>query len=107
MNFEKIGFNTGQAIGDFLYCSALKLNGLFKVNIFSGETFFLDYFPEEDFSGVMLFRESHIYKRNIIFVPQSANKIAIYNIDSKEFKQIKLDEKAICASCLVDVYYMS
>lgn len=102
MDLHNIGFNTGQAYGDYLYCSSTKFNGLFKVNMYTGEAFFLDHFPGEKNSQVALYRDSHIYKSQIVFIPQNATGIAVYNIDTDEFYRFELERKMVCQSCLVD-----
>lgn len=102
MELQKVGINTGQVIGDFLYGSCVKFNGLFKMNINTGEMFFLDFFPKEEYAERALFKESYVYKNYVIFIPQSASAIVAYNIDAKEFFRFELGEKTPCCSCLVD-----
>lgn len=81
-------FYCGKVINDMLYFSNLEFNGLFKMDLSTGITEFVDFFDDEPLDAKRLHRKVLLSGKNIIFLPQWGNKIHIYNMSNKEQKSI-------------------
>lgn len=86
-------FNAAAMVDDTTgYASAYNFNGLFKVNIQSGECEYLTMFPDEALETVSL-HLSAVYSCNkVFFFPQRGKYISVYFILSGEIQNIELPE---------------
>lgn len=83
-------FMAGQIYKGFLYASCYEYNGLFKMNIETGETFFLGIFPGESIIQRALYRDAVLVENTIVFIPDSAEKMVLYEIEKNQFEVVAL-----------------
>lgn len=71
-------------------------NGIFKINLQTGESIFAGRFPDEQSDGSRLYCAAAYYAGKIIFIPNSAKNIAIYDLKNNMVETIavkKVDKK--------------
>lgn len=87
LHFEAIAFSeNGNAYG-----ASADFNGLFKIDMLSGECKYINAFPGEDMEGKRLYFAAAYYNGKVFFAPQSAEHIAIYDIDNDKIITISID----------------
>lgn len=69
---------------DFAIAAAMEFNGLFKVNLESGECSFLQLFPDEKYNKQRMFAKAVKYQNKVIFIPASAERLTVYDLAAKE-----------------------
>lgn len=72
-----------------IFFSAMQFNGLFKASIYGGEAIYMGSFPNESDSKVGLHGDVVQYKDEILFLPNLADYLALYNIKQDSFASIK------------------
>lgn len=70
--------------------SAMEFNGLFEVNLDSGECSFLRLFPDEKYNKQRMFAKALKFQNKVIFIPASADKLAVYDLVGKEIFYINV-----------------
>lgn len=100
--------------GDNILFSAGQFNGLFKANIYEGEAELINSFPHELRTQVRLHSAAIKYKDEILFLPDLANEITLYNLKTNSFECLKFpyeEEQVkmpncpkIIAAVLIDSY---
>ena len=86
LHFEAIAFSENDAYG-----ASAEFNGLFKIDMLSGECKYIDAFPGEKMSGKRMYFAATYYNDKVFFAPHSADKIAIYDTVNDEIKMIAFD----------------
>lgn len=74
-----------------IWGSLLGTNALVNVSLDDWSLEFVKEFPNEKSDGCYLHGCAASYKDTIIFMPLFSDKISIFNISTKEFKQINID----------------
>lgn len=80
--------------GDFLWVSAMKFNGLFKIDLRTKEINFVGCFPYEKLYGRLHLDRIIEHNNKLYFVPFESNYIHIYDIEKNTFEGIKIERKA-------------
>lgn len=75
-----------------IWFSAADFNGLMEADLTRDEVKLLGVFPEEKLLERELYSSAAIYKSLLIFAPRSADQIAVYDLNKKEFIKICLPE---------------
>lgn len=84
---------TGKVYGDFFYGSCYEYNALFKMNLTSGEMFFINHFTDQERFRKALYRDSIKVDDIIYFLPDTATGIAIYDVKNNNIETITLPTK--------------
>lgn len=86
-------FGTYKIVGDGgkAWIAAALFNGLFSIDLKSGEIDWKGKFPKEKDDVVNLFRDYIVAEDKIYFVPSNAEHIAIYDIAEEKFEAVGLD----------------
>lgn len=77
------------------YASSNSLNGLFEVDMDSRKCKYLGRFPKELPLRRFLYTFALRYENRIVFVPNSADNIAVYDIESEEFLSLPIKIKTV------------
>ena len=80
-----IGFYDAYKINNELYFSSCSFNGLFKLNLLSGEVTQLGNFKDELLGESYLHGSTIGYDGRIYFIPFNAKGISMYDIESDRF----------------------
>ena len=80
-----IGFYDAYKINNELYFSSCSFNGLFKLNLLSGEVTHLGNFKDELLGESYLHGSTIGYDGRIYFIPFNAKGISMYDIESDRF----------------------
>lgn len=72
------------------YASAYQFNGLFKINLDTGDIEFLRFFPGANIWVSRMFFSAVQGKRGIYFSPAAANYIALYDVGRDEIHRIPI-----------------
>ena len=83
-------FGTGQIYKERVICSCSLFNGLFSLDIKTGEAEFIDVFPNEGLATRAIHRNSFLYKDYIGFIPANGNGLSIYDLKKDIFKFYEL-----------------
>lgn len=81
----------GTICNGFLWFSNTESNGLYRINIISKVTEFVDYFPDGEFGEYFMHKRCFSYGKRLVFVPSYARNISIYDVEKKEFHTIEFD----------------
>lgn len=90
--------------GEDAYFSDFCRNGLIKGNLLTGETELVATFPNE-FNRERLYCTIERYNNKLIFAPENAKEISIYDMDKKEFEKIKIKDENCDYKFLMTVKY--
>lgn len=83
MKYASARFSAGQLIGNHIICSSADVNGIFDVNIESGDVTVLGFFEGVDESQEIIHRDSCVLDDgNIAFFPENEKCISLYNVES-------------------------
>lgn len=97
-------------IGKNLWYTSCMHNGLFNIDLITGENKFVGYIPNEELEMRALYQLIVPYKRKLVLIPYNASAIAVYDIDTNEFKKCKLGEmpyeKCYSAHLYKDMIYL-
>lgn len=77
---------------EYAYGSSSKFNGLFRINMNTGECSYLQMFPKEKASARRLHTKAFLYENKIFFIPCTAKNISIYDIEKDNITSIELKE---------------
>lgn len=80
-------FCTFKKKDDVIYATSMESNGLFVINM-DGKAILKAIFPREKAYKRFLFSDCVCYNNKLIFAPDSAEKIYIYDLDTNQFKII-------------------
>lgn len=90
---EKYIFLSGctKLVEDCIWVSLTEFNGLVKIDINTGEIFFVGEFPFED-RGYQLHNKICEYDNKLFFSPWNTNNITVYDLENKEFRKIPMED---------------
>lgn len=81
----------GTICDGFLWFSNTESNGLYRTNLTSKITEFVDYFPDREPGAYFMHKRCFSYGKRLVFVPSYARNISIYDVKKKEFHTIGFD----------------
>lgn len=84
-------FKAAVIVGDNIYFSHSRFNGLFMMDIKSLSTYFIGQFPQSDPCKKDLHSVGGCYGNWVIFLPGYGNSIDLYNIKTGEFRSFLLN----------------
>lgn len=84
LQFEAIAF----VDENIAYGASATFNGLFKIIKASGECEYINIFPSEAENGKRLFFAATFCNEKVVFAPQSANCIAVYDVDKNNITNL-------------------
>ncbi len=97
---KKILFFSAVAVKDDIgYASDFYANGLFKVNMRTGECIFIARFRNESIVEKRLFVKALWINDDIFFIPASAGSIHVYNVKTKRMNIIPIPLKSVKEFC--------
>ncbi len=76
--------------GDTGYAMATNMNGLFRIDRKEGTYEFLHFIKGESANGANLYAKAMPFGEKIIFIPQSANNLVIYDPKMNVYKEINV-----------------
>lgn len=79
-------------VGDSLIFIAKDVNFVFSLNLDTGKVELIDSIPEEDVLAVRLGASIAYWKNELIFTPMKAEKIWIYNLQTKEWRGLEREK---------------
>lgn len=85
------GFEAMTFVDNILWTVAISFNGLIKIDLETRIMELVTQIPGEDLFGIRLYGDILHYRNKLILIPMSAKEIAIFDIDSYEFKKIPID----------------
>jgi len=88
MDVHALRFRSGEIIGQTFYCSNANMNGLFQIDLETGNLSFIGYFRDNPVNSQRLHFGSLLYKNWIVFVPENARGIDLFNWKTGEFRCI-------------------
>lgn len=93
----------------FLWFSNNTFNGLFKMNIDTGNIEFVDFFPDERQDIAAAHKKCIYCNGKLFFLPARADHICIYDIEKARFFSIRIEknDKEFCADAVLvgkDIY---
>ncbi len=84
----------GQAIDDYIWFSNNTFNGLFRTDIKTGITEWIDRFPDEAADKWSMHKKCFRYYDKLVFLPAYGNHIHIYDTKSNTFQSIQYDDES-------------
>lgn len=87
---QDLWFESMAIDGDTAWFVAGNFNALIEMNLLSMSMHVLGNVPNEKIDGVRLYSGIEKYNNLLVLVPMSAQEIAIFNLDSKEFSKIPI-----------------
>lgn len=78
------------ATDDAIYASAADCNGLYAIDIASGELTFIGKFLHQGNFDASIFSVKR-YGNNLIFAPGNAHEIAFFDLDKKQIEEVSMD----------------
>lgn len=93
MDINALEVRSGEIVGQTFYCSNANMNGLFRIDLESGNLSFVGYFHDNPVNVQRLHRGSLLYENWIVFVPENAKGIDLYNWKTGEFRCIDFPEE--------------
>lgn len=92
------GISTAVLLDGYIWGTANEFNALFKIDLETDNIELIERFPEEkDFKKTLFGDMVHIDGK-LIFAPMAANNIVAYDISSRKFTLIPVDER-VTANC--------
>lgn len=73
------------------YAASNEYNALFKIDLDTGNCTYIMLFPEEKLNGVRLFVKANRINKKIYFIPASAKKVAVYDMETGNMDNIMID----------------
>ena len=86
--------DNGVIYNDTFWMTHNLFNGLFKVDLRTGETEFVTEIYGENWNQESLFRNIYYYNEKLFLIPQTANHIVQYDIITGEQRSIEIENKA-------------
>lgn len=74
-----------------LFFAAMEFNGLFRLDLDTGEQFFLNSIPTEPLTAKRLYGSMQIVENILVLIPFSAKHIALYNLGNGQIELIKIE----------------
>ena len=74
-----------------LFFAAMEFNGLFRLDLNTGEQFFLNSIPGESLTAKRLYGSMQIVENILVLIPFSAKNIALYNLENGTIELIKIE----------------
>lgn len=98
----KLNTYSGAIIGKDVWFANNSFNGLFKMDIHTGEIHFVSIFPEED-GCYASYKKCIAIEKKIFFFPAYAKNIQIFDTTSEKFTTIKIEMGKVdfCADALL------
>lgn len=87
LNFEAVA----KADDHVAYAASNEYNALFKIDLDSGNCTYIMLFPGEQLNGVRLFVKANRINNKIYFIPASAKKMAIYDMETGNIENIAIE----------------
>ena len=100
----KLNFSAFQIIGDHLYFSLLKCNGLYSYSLITNKVDFICYFEKEKYNQEYLHLYSLLYDDKIIFIPYMGKYIAIFEPKNNSLEYIDCDVSSHCSYIKAFIY---
>lgn len=93
-----LSFSCAAELDGYLWAPGDEVNGLFRICEETGESEFITSFSKESFGGKLLYRKVVAYGRKLFFMPERAEYIAEYNIDTNtmNYYEIYNNERTGC-----------
>lgn len=91
--YKYISFNGAYFDGDNIYVSSLGFNGIVKINSATGKAEYICKFKEVCSNALSLHHKVYNYEGCLIFVPDSAKGIHVFNIHEAETTYLPIDKK--------------
>lgn len=76
--------------GNIGYASELEKNGLFEVNLETGDSKYICLFPDEEITRGRIHSSAVCIDERVFFVPEAGNNISIYHINTGDVETIKI-----------------
>lgn len=92
-------FYAGLICDEKLLFSSRDVNGLYSYNLIDKKLRQIGIFENEAFSGKVLHRDCFVWGEDVIFIPQDAEKIHIYNYKSEKLKSIIIPKRVMPPLC--------
>ena len=86
--------DNGVIYNDTFWMTHNLFNGLFKVDLRTGEAEFVTEIYGENWNQESLFRDIYYYNEKLFLIPQTANHIVQYDIITGEQRSIEIENKA-------------
>lgn len=101
-----ISFDAGVVVGNKLFLSEKQFNALLEIELDTGEVRYVGCFSKEKEICTDLHRKALKYENSIIFIPQRAKYIALFNLDSYEISFVDIQRKnrikTLFSDCFID-----
>lgn len=92
-DYTRLGFEDLYDDGEYLWFSAINLNGLFKMDKKTMEPVFIGHFPNENMLDKRLYAGITEHNKKLYFSPFSAREIAVYDMVEGKFEKISIDSR--------------
>lgn len=103
---SKISFLDAVAIENKLWFSNLDYNALMRMDIQTGETYIISYFPKNEIYQEELHRKVFLYKKKLYFIPLKSHYIHIWNMEREEWDETMelpfSESETICDAYMID-----
>lgn len=93
-SFGNLSFYASVKLGDRMWISNNRYNGLFLIDLKTEKTVFLGSFLNEEIDGKCLHKCALLYKKKIYFFPLLSEKIGIYDIELRQFSTCHLERNS-------------
>ncbi len=100
----KTNFSAFQIIGDFIYFSLLRCNGLYSYNMKTGKIDFISYFEKESYKQEELHLYSLMYENKIYFIPYMGRYITVFNPENNRLEYIECKANNKCSYYKAFIY---
>lgn len=94
-----IGMRGACVIGDVVYFSLMHANGLCRINLSDNSIEYVSVIPNELPYGVLLYDDLQRYGDKLVLSPLNAKTVAIYDLHSGSFKNVKYDREKYKSVC--------
>lgn len=82
-----------------LFFAAMEFNGLFRLDLDTGEQFFLNSIPGESLTAKRLYGSMQVVENVLVLIPFSAKNIALYNLENGTIELIKIENPCKNLQC--------
>ena len=102
--YRRINFSSAYDVGDSLYVSHGLFNGLFKINKSNGQVMYVKKFPNESAVRNGMGMHGRVFRHGdeLIFTPDVASGVHIYNLNSGELQHYPVDSGTAMKSRCID-----
>ena len=88
-----IGMRGACVVGDAVYFSLMHANGLCRINLSDNSIEYVSVIPKEFPYGVLLYDDVQRYGDKLVLSPLNAETVAIYDLQSGSFKNVKFERE--------------